>query len=191
MAVLDILTYPNERLREISEEVVDFTDPELQQFIDDLIETMHAGPACVGVAAPQTGKLLRMVIIDCSLARKAPPDNHGQLVIINPEILDWSGMDIAREGCLSLPDYTGNVMRAVDVTVQFQDRFGNENTLSMTEFESRVIQHEMDHLDGRLFTDRIVSRKSDLFRRKVRSKNKKKPQPSPNQEAGNLMTADN
>jgi peptide deformylase len=175
MAVLDILLYPNERLREISEEVEDFTDPDLQRYIDDLIETMHAGPACVGVAAPQTGKLLRMVIIDCSLTKNPPADHHGQLVVINPVILNWSGMEVAREGCLSLPDYTGNVMRAVDVMVQFQDRHGKEHALAMTDFESRVIQHEMDHLDGKLFTDRIVSRKADLFRRKVRSKKKRKP----------------
>jgi peptide deformylase len=175
MAVLDILIYPNESLRDISEEVDDFTDPDLQHYIDDLIETMHAGPACVGIAAPQTGKLIRLLVIDCGLAKRPPEDNHGQLVVINPVIAEWSGMDVAREGCLSLPDYTGNVMRAMDVTVQFQDRHGNEQTLSMTDFESRVIQHEMDHLDGKLFTDRIVSRKADLFRRKVRGGKKKKP----------------
>jgi peptide deformylase len=175
MAVLDILIYPDERLRGISEEVVDFTDSKLQQYIDDLIDTMHVGPGCVGVAAPQTGNKIRLVLIDCSLARKPPENNHGQLVIINPVILNWSGMDVAREGCLSLPDYTGNVMRAVDVTVQFQDRHGKEHAITMTEFEARVIQHEMDHLDGKLFTDRIVSRKADLFRRKVRGVKKKKP----------------
>ncbi|MBF0379647.1 MAG: peptide deformylase [Magnetococcales bacterium] len=174
MAVLDILIYPDERLRGISEEVVDFADPQLQQFIDDLIDTMHAGPACVGVAAPQTGKQIRLVLMDCSLARKPPENNHGQLVVINPVILNWDGMDVAREGCLSLPDYTGNVMRAVDITVQFQDRHGKEHALTMTEFEARVLQHEMDHLDGKLFTDRIVSRKADLFRRKVRGVKKKK-----------------
>jgi peptide deformylase len=174
MTVLDILTYPNEQLREISEDVVDFSDPELQLYIDNLIETMHVGPGCVGVAAPQTGKLIRMVVIDCTLARKPPANNHGQLVVINPIILNWSGMDVAREGCLSLPDYTGNVMRAVEVTVQFQDRHGIEHALTMVDFEARVLQHEMDHLDGKLFTDRIVSRKADLFRRKVRSKNKEK-----------------
>ncbi|MBF0448048.1 MAG: peptide deformylase [Magnetococcales bacterium] len=174
MAVLDILTYPNEQLRAISEEVVDFDDPDLQNFIDDLIETMQAGPACVGVAAPQTGRAVRLLIIDCSLARKPAADHHGLLVVINPVILNWSGMEVAREGCLSLPDYTGNVMRAVDITVQFQDRHGREQALSMTDFESRVIQHEMDHLDGKLFTDRIVSRKADLFRRKVRGRDRGK-----------------
>ncbi len=179
MAVLEILVYPDERLREVSEEVEDFSDPELQTFIDDLIDTMHAGPACVGVAAPQTGNPIRLIVMDCSLARKAPPDNHGQLVVINPVIMEWDGMDVAREGCLSLPDYTGNVMRAVDVKVQFKDRHGNEQVVSMSDFESRVIQHEMDHLEGKLFTDRVVSRKADLFRRKIRSKKKKKPQVEP------------
>lgn len=174
MAVLDILTYPDDRLRVISEEVTDFARPERQRLIDDLIETMQAGPACVGVAAPQTGHAVRLLVIDCSLARKPPDHHHGQLIVFNPFILNWSGMDVAREGCLSLPDYTGNVMRAVTITVQFQDRHGKERAITLDQFEARVMQHEMDHLDGKLFTDRIVSRKADLFHRKVRGSGKKK-----------------
>jgi peptide deformylase len=168
MAILDILTYPDSRLREHAEEIADFSDPALQRLIDDLLETMAALPACVGVAAPQTGHGLRLLVIDCGNGRKPPAQHHGQRVVINPDILHWSGTDIGREGCLSLPDYTGNVVRALAIRVQFQDRHGVEQTLELSGYEARVMQHEIDHLDGRLFTDRIVSRKTDLFQRKNR-----------------------
>ena len=168
MAILDILTYPDGRLREHAEEIHDFSAPELQRLIDDLLETMAALPACVGVAAPQTGHSLRLLVIDCGNGRKPPAQHHGQLVVINPEILHWSGTDIGREGCLSLPDYTGNVVRAQTIRVRCQDRHGVEQTLELSGYEARVMQHEIDHLDGRLFTDRIVSRKTDLFQRKNR-----------------------
>ncbi len=174
MAILNILTYPDPGLRHISDEIVDFDDPGLQTLIDDLLETMLHAPVCVGVAAPQTGHSVRLLVIDCGNARKPPEHHHGRLVICNPIILQWSGMEVGREGCLSLPDLTGNVVRAVEVAVQFQDRQGREQVMTMTGFEARVVQHEMDHLDGKLFTDRIVSRKADLFKRKVRGKRAKK-----------------
>ncbi|WP_130472718.1 peptide deformylase [Candidatus Magnetaquicoccus inordinatus] len=168
MAILEILTYPDVRLRAYAEEINDFSALALQQLIDDLLETMAALPACVGVAAPQTGHALRLLVMDCGNGRKPPAQHHGQLVVINPEILQWSETDIGREGCLSLPDYTGNVLRAQTIRVRFQDRNGVEQTLDLSGFEARVMQHEIDHLDGRLFTDRIVSRKTDLFLRKNR-----------------------
>lgn len=170
MALLKILTYPDPGLRQVSEEITDFTDPAVQALVDDLLETMAKSPVCVGVAAPQTGHLLRLLVMNCGNARKPPPDHHGLLVVCNPVILNWSGMEVGREGCLSLPDLTGNVVRALDVAVQFQDREGRERAVALTGFEARVMQHEMDHLDGRLFTDRIVSRKADLFQRKTRGR---------------------
>ncbi|MBF0284111.1 MAG: peptide deformylase [Magnetococcales bacterium] len=166
MTVLDILLYPDERLRQECEPVEDFADPAIQGTIDDLLETLAAHPACVGVAAPQAGCPLQLLIMDCGRARKPPADHHGLLVVCNPAILHWNGMEVGREGCLSLPDYTGNVVRATEVTVQFQNRHGQEAVLALTGFEARVIQHEMDHLEGKLFVDRLVSRKADLFRRK-------------------------
>lgn len=164
--VLEILTYPDERLRAECEDIEDFTSPAFQSFVDDLIETMQASPYCVGIAAPQVGKAIQMVVMDAGAARKPIPNHHGLLVMCNPLILEWSGMEVGREGCLSLPDYTGNVMRALDVAVQFQDRHGNEHAASFKGFEARIAQHEMDHLEGKLFIDRFVSRKADLFRRK-------------------------
>lgn len=164
MAVLEILHYPDPRLKEMSEPVEKFDD-ELKQFIVDLEETMRAGPGGVGIAAPQVGRLQRITIVDVSEKPKTP--NHGKLILINPEITDWQGMKKGREGCMSVPDFTGNVIRAEKITIKFQDVNGDWIEHDMEGFEARAVQHEMDHLDGLLFLDRLVSRRSDLFRRKV------------------------
>ena len=165
MAVLEILTLPDERLKQESEPVTAF-DNELRAFIADLEETRRNGPAAVGIAAPQVGRFQRIVILDCSQTRKPVP-NHGHLILVNPEIAEWDGFDMAREGCLSVPDYTGNVIRATHIKLKAQDPNGEPLEFTMEGFEARAVQHEIDHLDGLLFIDRVVSRRTDLFRRKV------------------------
>ncbi len=168
MAVLEILTIPDPRLKQESEPVERF-DAELRAFIDDLEETRQAGPAAVGIAAPQVGRFQRIVIVDVSNTRKPVP-NHGHLILVNPEIVEWDGFEMGREGCLSVPDYTGNVIRATQIRLKAQDPEGNPLEFEMEGFEARAVQHEIDHLDGTLFVDRVVSRRSDLFRRKVYQK---------------------
>lgn len=165
MAVREILKYPDERLKQVSSPVVDF-GAEFQRFVDDLEETRLAGPGAVGIAAPQVGCFQRVVIVDVSAMRKPVP-NHGHLVLVNPEITAWEGHAMGREGCLSVPDYTGNVIRAERIRLSAQDRHGAPIEFDMEGFEARAVQHEIDHLDGRLFLDRVVSRRSDVFRRKV------------------------
>lgn len=164
MAVLDILMVPDQRLRQVSEPVEVF-DGELQTFIDDLEETRRAGPAAVGIAAPQVGRFQRIIIVDVSGKKDTP--NHGRLFLVNPEITHWDGFEIGREGCLSVPDYTGNVIRATRLRLVARDRAGEALEFEMEGFEARAVQHELDHLDGMLFIDRLVSRRTDLFRRKV------------------------
>ena len=168
MAVLDILTLPDERLKQESVPVERF-DAELLAFIDDLEETRRAGPGAVGIAAPQVGRFQRIVIVDVSNTRKPVP-NHGYLVLVNPEITHWDGFALGREGCLSVPDYTGNVIRAEQIRLRAQDSRGEPLAFEMEGFEARAVQHEVDHLDGLLFVDRLVSRRTDLFRRKVYQK---------------------
>ncbi len=148
MAILQILAIPDERLKQESQPVTVFDDA-LRAFVADLEETRRAGPAAVGIAAPQVGRFQRIVIVDCSSTRKPVP-NHGHLVLVNPEITAWDGYEMGREGCLSVPDYTGNVIRATRIALK-----------------ARAVQHEIDHLDGLLFIDRVVSRRTDLFARKV------------------------
>jgi peptide deformylase len=164
MATLDILTLPDERLRLPSDPVVDF-DQDLWTFIADLEETRLAGPSAVGIAAPQVGRHQRIVIVDCSARPKV--DNHGHLVLVNPEIVHWEGFELGREGCLSVPDYTGNVIRATRLGLTAQDPQGVPLALELEGFEARALQHELDHLDGLLFIDRLVSRRTDLYRRQA------------------------
>ena len=164
MAVLPILTYPDPLLRRPAVAVADF-DVELSAFVDDLIETMRAGPGGVGIAAPQVGRLQRIVVVD--VRPKLGDDCHGLMVLVNPELIAWEGVAVGREGCMSVPDFTGNVIRAEQIRVQAQDIHGKVRVYECAGFEARAVQHEMDHLDGLLFLDRLVSRKTDLFRRKV------------------------
>jgi len=164
MATFDILKFPDPRLQQVSQAVENF-DQALLAFARDLEETMRAGPGGVGIAAPQVGRFVRLVIVDVSSRPKTP--NHGCLILVNPEITSWEGMKKGREGCMSVPDYTGNVIRAERVSVNAQDLEGNTTQYQFEGFEARAVQHEMDHLDGLLFLDRLVSRRTDLFARKV------------------------
>jgi peptide deformylase len=168
VAVLEILKLPDERLKQMSDPVERFDD-ELRRFVADLEETRQQGPAAVGIAAPQVARFQRIVILDCSKTRKPVP-NHGHLILVNPEITDWQGYEIGREGCLSVPDYTGNVIRATRIRLKAQDPDGEPLEFEMEGYEARAAQHEIDHLDGMLFVDRVVSRRTDLFKRKVYQK---------------------
>lgn len=161
--MLQILTYPDERLERISQPVEHFDD-ELRNFIVDLEATMRAGPGGVGIAAPQTGRLQRIVIVDVSSKPKIR--HHGRLVLINPEIITWEGHVLGREGCMSVPDYTGNVVLAERIMLEAHDASGALLQYELEGYEARAVQHEIDHLDGLLFLDRLVSRRNDLFRRK-------------------------
>lgn len=163
MAPSELLVYPDARLRQVSLEVIDFGE-RLRNFVANLEATMRAGPSAVGIAAPQVGRLERIVIVDAS-SRKGV-SHHGRQVMINPRIVMEEGSVVGREGCLSVPDFTGNVERAERITIESQDESGQMMRFDMEGFEARVALHEIDHLDGRLFIDRVVSR-HDLFRRKV------------------------
>lgn len=167
MAVFPILTYPDERLKQMSV-AVETVDDNLREFILDLEQTMRAGPGGVGIAAPQVGNFVRIVIVDVSCKPKIA--HHGRLVLINPEILQWDGMKVGREGCMSVPDFTGNVIRAEQIKLQALDEHGVLQQYECEGYEARAIQHEIDHLDGLLFLDRLVSRRNDLFARKVYKK---------------------
>jgi len=166
MAVREILYYPDPRLKEVCEPAL--AGPELESLLQDLLDTMYESGHSVGVAAPQIGITLRAVVVDVSASKLGRKDNHGCLVMVNPEILEREGCMTIREGCMSVPDYTGNVTRAEKILVQFTDRDGSERVIRARGFEAVAIQHEVDHLDGYLFLDRVSSLKTDVFRRKQR-----------------------
>ncbi|MDQ7004661.1 MAG: peptide deformylase [Ghiorsea sp.] len=158
----ELLTLPDERLRQVSQPVTTFDD-KLLAFTQGLEAAMLHGAGGVGIAAPQLGVLQRIIIVDCSLGLHKNK-NHGRLIMINPEIIEHDGEVLGREGCLSVPEWVGTVPRARRITVSYQDIDGQQQELSTKAFEARVIQHEIDHLDGILFIDKVVSTK-DLIRR--------------------------
>jgi peptide deformylase len=160
-----ILRYPHPVLKKLCNRV-ETIDIAIQNLVNDLLDTMRAGPGSVGVAAPQIGVTLRVCVVDVSASRHGKDNNHGQLCMINPEIIAREGVAIMREGCMSVPDYTGDVERATSITVRYNETDGSSHEIDATGFEAVAIQHEMDHLDGILFLDRIVSIKTGLFRRK-------------------------
>ena len=166
MAIHPILRYPHPLLKKICHEVTGI-DREIHTLIQDLLDTMRAGPGSVGVAAPQIGVTLRVCVVDVSGSRNGRENNHGLLRMINPRIIARSGSAVMREGCMSVPDYTGDVERATEVRVSFLEPEGELREITASGFEAVALQHEMDHLDGILFLDRIVSVKTGLFRRKT------------------------
>jgi peptide deformylase len=163
MAVLPVLVFPDERLKQQAQPVQRF-DTALRDFINDLEQTMRAGPGGVGIAAPQVGCLQRIAIVDVSSKPKIA--HHGCLILVNPEIIHSDGSVTGREGCMSVPDFTGNVLRAQNIKLRAYDTQGALLELECEGYEARAIQHELDHLDGLLFLDRLVSRRTDLFPRK-------------------------
>lgn len=129
-------------------------DDDVRALCDDLVETMYASPACVGLAANQVGDDRRICCVDVTGHRKAD-SCHGLIVLVNPVIVATREPEIAREGCMSVPDLTGDVRRAAEVVVRGLDRDGHERTIEANAFEARALQHELDHLDGLLFLDRV------------------------------------
>ena len=156
---MEVLRFPHPALKERCAPAGD----DVGALADGLLETMESFPRCVGIAAPQVGALVRVCVVDCSLNPKLA-DHHGRLVLVDPVIDSFSDeTEVAREGCLSIPDLTANVRRALRVTVRARD----VQPFEAAGFEARVIQHEVDHLDGVLFLDRVDSLSRDVFRRKT------------------------
>lgn len=122
----------------------------------DLLDTMRASSHSVGIAAPQIGVARRAFALDVTGHRKAR-SCHGELVLFDPEIVEGDGREVGREGCMSVPDLTGDVARYTSVVVQGIGIDGSSRVLECDAFEARAVQHEIDHLDGHLFLDRVVS----------------------------------
>jgi peptide deformylase len=139
-------------------------DDDVERIARDLVDSMRAHPRCVGLAANQIGELVRVVVVDVTGHPKAR-DPHGLLVLVDPVVVETSGRELGREGCLSVPDFTGNVRRAKRIVVEAATADGSPRTVDARGFEARALQHELDHLDGILFLDRVVSA-ADLFQRR-------------------------
>jgi peptide deformylase len=137
--------------------------PEVNRLIDDMIETMYAAPG-IGLAAPQIGVGLRIFVVDLSLGH----DPTALIVMVNPEFVSRDGMQLEEEGCLSVPGFNATVVRPDRAVVRGLDRTGAEHEREGSGLLARAFQHEMDHLDGTLFVDRLRGIKRDLIVRKIR-----------------------
>lgn len=160
--IYPIVKYGNPVLDKPSAPVTVF-DEELQQLIEDMFESMYAAHG-VGLAAPQIGIPKRIAVIDTTFKE----DPEAKMVIINPEIIHKHGKQTHSEGCLSLPDFRENVSRAMKCTVRAQDVHGKWFEAEGEELLARAIQHETDHLDGKLFIGHVSALKRDLIKRRIR-----------------------
>jgi peptide deformylase len=157
-----ILRYGESLLHQTASQVKDVDGEEIQGLVDDMIETMYAAPG-VGLAATQVGVPIRLFVIDLSLGRRA----SDLIVMINPVFVEREGMQLEEEGCLSVPGFNATVVRPARAVVRGMDRSGIEHTIEGRELLARAFQHEMDHLDGTLFVDRLRGIKKDLIVRKI------------------------
>ena len=153
-----VLKQPTRPVRQVDEGV--------GRLIHALIATMRRHPRCVGLAAPQVGSDLRVAVMDATGHPKATT-SRGLIVLVNPAIVEAKGMAFQREGCLSVPDFTANVRRATRLRVKAVNRMGAPFEVWLEGFEAIIAQHEIDHLDGVLFLDRVANLTRDVFRRKT------------------------
>jgi len=159
MALLEILHYPDKRLRTVAEPV-EVVDDAIRKLVDDMLETMYAAPG-IGLAATQVNVHKRVLVMDLSEDKKDP------LCLINPEIIESDGVEQTEEGCLSVPDIFETVERAERVVIKALDRDGNEQRLEADGLLAVCIQHEMDHLQGKLFVDYLSPLKQMRVKKKI------------------------
>ena len=159
MAKLEILRYPDKRLRQIAKPVTEFDD-DLRTLTKNMAETMYDAPG-IGLAAVQVNVPLRVVVIDIS------EEKNNLMVLINPQIVQQQGCAIHQEGCLSVPEIYADVERAEQVTISTQDLDGNSHTIEADEILAVCIQHEIDHLDGKIFVDYLSRMKQERIRKKL------------------------
>ena len=157
-----ILKYGDDVLHRKADPVGNLT-ADVDRLVEDMIETMYAAPG-IGLAAPQVGVPLRIFVVDLSVGRE--PD--ALIVMINPSFVERDGMQLEEEGCLSVPEFNATVVRPARVVVEGLNRMGTRYRREGTGLLARAFQHEMDHLDGLLFVDRLRGIKRDMIVRKIR-----------------------
>ena len=165
MAVRPVLRLPAPVLKTPARPVEDVRAADVQSACIDLVDTMRASPACVGLAANQIGLDLRIFVVDVTGHGKAR-SCAGEVVLVNPVLVSATDAELSREGCMSVPDLTGDVRRATSVVVTGLTPDGAARTVNADAFEARALLHELDHLDGLVFLDRVASHAS-VFRRRV------------------------
>ncbi len=166
MSLLPICIYPDPVLRQKAQRVKNI-DNDIQRLIDDMVETMYNAPG-IGLAANQVGRPLSVLVIHI----QREESEYGLIVLINPEMVSSRGETTFEEGCLSVPEYYANVARHEEVVVRGLDRRGEEIEITAGGLLAIALQHEMDHLEGKLFIDRITPIARDIFKRRWKKKSK-------------------
>ncbi len=162
MALRDVLKFPDKRLRRVSQPIDEVTD-EIRQLAADLLDVMYDEPG-IGLAAPQVGEAIRLIVVDTEWSEEG--HERDPLILVNPEILEKEGSIVWNEGCLSVPDFQADVERAEHARLRATDLDGHEVVIDAEGLQAVCFQHEIDHLDGILFIDRISRLKRDMYVRK-------------------------
>ncbi len=162
MALREVLQFPDKRLTRMSEPIHEVTD-EIRQLASDMLEVMYDEPG-IGLAAPQVGEPIRLIVVDTEWTEEDAERNPR--VLVNPELSEEQGKITWTEGCLSVPDFQADVERAEKVVLRATDLDGNEVVIEAEGLQAVCFQHEIDHLDGRLFIDRISRLKREMYVRK-------------------------
>ena len=167
MTIREILTYPDSRLREVATPVADPASLEVGQLVRDMADTMYDAPG-VGLAATQIGVSMRVAVTDTNWRKEGEP--RDLRAWINPEITRMEGSASFEEGCLSVPEVFEDVERAASISVTWQDMEGSRHTADFEDFEAVALQHEFDHLDGKLFIDRLSLLKRKMIKKRLKKR---------------------
>lgn len=165
MSILPIIIFPHPVLKNRAKEVESIT-PEILALLSDMAETMYAAPG-IGLAANQIGQLVRAIVIDVDDPEDKDEEKYGLLKLLNPEIVSFSGTIDSEEGCLSIPEVRETIQRHEIVTVQAINEKGEEIELTASGMMSRCLQHEIDHLEGVLFIDRLSTLRREFVRKQI------------------------
>ncbi len=168
MTIYKILTYPDPFLKTVATPVTEF-DEKLKEISDNMIETMYEKSG-IGLAAVQIGFGKRLFVMDVTYNKELPESARNPMVIVNPEITESSEEQVNEEGCLSVPEFRAEVKRVGTISLKYQDVEGNEHTMEASGLKSICIQHEMDHLEGKLFIDYLPTLQRNMIRKKLKKR---------------------
>jgi peptide deformylase len=165
---LSIITYPNRRLKEVSKEVTEF-DAKLHIFLDSMYETMMESNG-IGLAAIQVAKPIRVLIINLPFNEDGEQSRDNLLEVINPKIISSEGSSFYQEGCLSVPGFYEDIERFENIEIEYQDRYGKLHVMEANDLLSIALQHEIDHLDGKLFIEKLSYSRRKKFEKEYKKK---------------------
>ena len=167
---LPVITYPDRKLKEVSKKIEEF-DSKLHLFLDNMYETMMSSNG-IGLAAIQVGKPIRALIVNLPINEDGEQSSENLIEVINPKIIHFEGSTFYQEGCLSVPGFYEDIERFENIELQYQDRYGKFHTMIANDLLSIALQHEIDHLDGKLFIEKLSYSRRKKFEKEYKKKQK-------------------